>query len=129
MKHIRRVFSNVRFDHGILTKLIFGGHGMGTFVKDGIIFHRCLITYVDLDSSNMSCRWLGMIPNDNHIQDFKGDYSFNLQSTEWKEETILHPFYLSHRYRLYLPFSIRAEDELIIGRTGNPYVPELCPLR
>lgn len=129
MRQIRRVFSNIHFDHSILTKLIFQGHGMGTFVKDGIIFHRCSVTFVDLEMNHISCRWLGMIPSESHIQDFKGDYSFTLPTMEWKEEPHLQPFYLSHRYRMHLPFGIRAEDELIIGRLGNPYTPELCPLR
>ena len=129
MKQVRRVFSNMQFDHSILTKLIFGGHGMGTFVKDGIIFHRCLITYVDLHSNRINCRWLGMIPRDEYVQNFRGDYSFKLPSLEWTEEDILHPFYLAYRYQVHLPFTVRAEDELIIGRSGNPYSPELCPLR
>ena len=129
MKHIRRVYSNILFEQSILTKLIFAGHGMGTFVKDGIIFHRCLVTYVDLNLNLVSCRWLGMIPGDEYIQNFKGDYSFQLPSMEWKEENCLQPFFLSHRYRIHLPMTVRAEDELIVGRTGNPYAPDLCPLR
>jgi hypothetical protein len=129
MKHIRRVFSNVKFDHSILTKLIFQGHSIGTFVKDGIIFHRCLVTYVDLNSGRLSCRWIGMIPNDEHMNNFLGEHSFELSSMEWNEEQHLHPFCISHRYHVHLPFTVRAEDELIVGRSGNPYAPELCPLR
>lgn len=129
MKHIRRVFSNVYFDHGILTKLIFGGHGMGMFVKDGIIFHRCLITYVDLHSNQLSCRWLGMVPGDEHVRNYRGDYSFDLPSMKWKEEQYVQTFCLSKRYHIQVPACVKAEDELIIGRVGNPYAPELCPLR
>jgi len=129
MKHIRRVYSNIVFEHNILTQLILRGNSIGTFVKDGIIFHRCLITYVDLSSNQVSCRWMGMIPGDECMQGFKGDYSFKIPSMEWKEENTLFPFCLSRRYYIQLPSSIKAEDELIVGRSGNPYAPGLCPLR
>jgi len=129
MKHIRRVFSNINFEHGILTKLIFEGRGMGTFVKDGIIFHRCLITYVDLHSNQLSCRWLGMVPGDEHVRNYRGDYSFDLHSMKWKDEQYFHSFCLANRYHIQLPINVYPEDEVIIGRLGNPYAPELCPLR
>lgn len=129
MKHVRRVYSNIVFEHGILTSLIFKGHGLGTFVKDGIIFHRCLITHVDRLGLRLSGRWLGMTPKDQHIDNFTGEHSFQLPSMEWKEDTILETYYLNCRYPVRLPFSVKAEDELIIGRLGNPYAPELCPLR
>ena len=129
MKHVRRVYSNVKFEHGILTNLIFKGHAIGTFVKDGIIFHRCLITHVDRWGLRLSGRWLGMIPGDQHMDNFTGEHSFNLQNMEWKEEPRVETFYFGCRYPLQLPYSVEAEDELIIGRIGNPYAPELCPLR
>ena len=129
MKHVRRVFSNVRFDHGILTKLIFGGHSMGTFVKDGIIFHRCLITHVDRWGMRLSGRWLGMTPGDQYIENFEGEHSFKIQTMQWKEEPHLQTFYLSCIYPVRIPFSVEAEDEILVGRLGNPYAPSLCPLR
>jgi hypothetical protein len=129
MKQVRRVFSNIHFDHSILTKLIFGGHSMGTFVKDGIIFHRCLITFVDLHSTQVSCRWIGMVPNDEHVNNFRGDHSFELLSMKWKDENYLQSFCLAKRYNIQLPMHVRAEDEIIVGCTGNPYATGLCPLR
>ncbi len=129
MKHVRRVFSNVSFEHSILTKLIFGGQSIGTFVKDGAIFHRCLVTHINKDSNAISGRWLGMQPGDRHVDGFKGYCSFDIRNMNWKEETRFDVFYLSNIHVVYLPTNVQAEDEILVHQYGNPYAHGLCPLR
>lgn len=129
MKGVRNVFSNFTFEHSILTKLIFSGHSMGTFVKDGAIFHRGLITHVNRDTNIISGRWLGMKPAEWYIDGFKAEHSFNLSNMTWKTEKDVDIFYLENSHVVYLPTNVQSEDEIIIRQYGNPYAPGLCPLR
>jgi hypothetical protein len=129
MKGVRHVFSNLMFEHSILTKLIFNGHSIGTFVKDGAIFHRCLITHINRDSNTISGRWLGMQPSHKYIDGFKGEQLFDIRNMEWKDGCGLDVFYLSNIHIVYLPSNVQAEDEILVHQYGNPYASGLCPLR
>jgi hypothetical protein len=123
MKLVRKIFCEVPFEPSILSGLIFAGHGMGTFTKDGYIYHRCLITHVDLLSNSLSCRWLGMTPGYNHINNWKCTSSITLPKMTVKDEEFLTTFYLANRYIINTPADIKAEDEILIHQTTNCYNP------
>ncbi len=129
MKRVRHVFSNFKFEHSILTKLIFNGHSVGTFAKDGAIFHRGLITHVNRDTNTLSGRWLGMTPAECYVDGFKGKHMFDSPNMMWKDATGFDMFYLSNIHIVYLPSDVQAEDEIVVHQHGNPYAPGLCHLR
>ena len=121
MKLNRRVFSNAVFEHTIFTKLVFGGHSVGTFVKDNAVFHRFLVTNVNVPLRTISGRWLGMRPSDRFIDGIRFDQSFDLHNMNWKDESTLVTFYLTNVNLVHIPPVVQAEDELLIQQYGNPY--------
>jgi hypothetical protein len=123
MKIVRKVFCEVPFEPSILVGLIFAGHGMGTFTKDGYIFHRCLITHVDYSSNSLSCRWLGMTPGYTFINNWKCTNSITVPKMINKKEDILTSFYLTNSCIVYVPSDIKAEDEILFHQTTNCYSP------
>lgn len=129
MKVNRFVFSDTVFEHTILTKLIFSGHSIGTFVKDGFIFHRCLITDVNKRSNILSGRWLGMTPSPYIVDGFKAYNSFQTHDPKWRKNSSLQTFYLGNQFVVYLPNNVQPEDEVLVQQLGNPYALQFCPLR
>lgn len=124
MKLVRKIFCEVPFEPSILSGLIFAGHGMGTFTKDGYIFHRCLITHVDYQTLSLSSRWLGMTPSYSHVNRWKCTNSITLPKFTVKKEDNISLFYLNNNNCfVYAPSDIKAEDEILIHQTTNCYNP------
>lgn len=119
---IRRIYCGVEFKPTILSELTFSGLGMGTFAKDGLVFHRFYITFVDRNTRIISGRWLGMTPDDSHIDSWKSIMSIQLPGMYCIPETTTKRFSLAGTNFIYAPSVIRAEDEILIHQKTQPYV-------
>lgn len=119
---IRKIYCGVEFKPTILSELTFAGQGMGTFAKDGLVFHRFHITFVDRRSRIISGRWLGMTPDDSHIDDWKSVMSIKLPGMHCVPETYTKRFCLAGSNFVNVPSIIRAEDEILIHQKTQPYV-------
>ena len=122
----RRIYCGVQFKPSILSELIFAGEGIGTFAKDGYVFHRFKVTHIDRSTNSIYGRWIGITPYDMYIESWKPVMSvtFPTMSIEYVDGS-------QHNFAYYsmacsnivkVPDSIKAEDEILIHQKKNPYV-------
>lgn len=120
----RKIYCGVQFKPSILSELIFAGDGIGTFTKDGYVFHRFRITHVDRSTNALCGRWIGMTPCDAYIENWQPAMSFTLPRMHIEDTTStqLEYFSLACSNAVRAPVSIKAEDEILIHQRTNPYV-------
>lgn len=122
----RNVFCGVQFKPSILSELIFAGEGVGTFVKDGFIFHRFKVTHVDRSTNAICGRWIGMTPSNSYVENWKPSMLFTFPTMRVLDIDVsqnkLVYYSMACTSIVQAPDTIKAEDEILIHQKTNPYV-------